>query len=487
MEDEIKRKEAKVTQLQKQVFDTIAEKERATRDEIAEIMDVSPQKITPPLTALTGAGIVRKDDADGAFLIGTGVEEEDGKIYLLITGEEEESFDDYTPEELASFYGIEGIDHLKKKALKSALKSVPGVGNKAVECIEHVFEADQDVRSEPTELMRALEDCGIKKALLGRIVREVFLVEKLYGDYVKSGEVVIDTRRWSPKRGSHTFIRGDTERRGAKRRVKYGDEGDYDDYPDPEPVRGRSSSSGREQTPLWAENLIDRIERVENKSRYQGRESYQPGNLHRDKPHITEEPLLVKGKPIPDPNDPGKYLMRRVIHDDEGESGTRTKSRFSDEESGEIKSKQFEKMEKQMDEQREEIAALQNILREHETDNKIAGAVAPLIDKIQTLESRRTPSSSTGMPLSDSQFKSQLERDTIEMVTDVAERNVERMIGPLLEGQTALQKFQLLQQVVMMEKMDKVPSGTYLKHLNPQTEEISPDRVKNTLDRLKGK
>lgn len=465
----MKRKEVKMTELQKRIYDIIAEREGVTKEEVAEALDAKTREVTPPIYALVRDGVVAKDDATNTFSVAPGVEEEGGKIYIISKEEEEANFDDYTPEELVSYYGKEGIDHLKRKALFSALEKIPGVGAKAKECSLHFFDADVDVRSEPTMLLKALEDCGAKKALLGRIVREVFLVEKLYGSYLKEGDdIVIDQRRRSGERGTHTFLRDDYRGHGR----------DAVGYREPE-----GYGHGDERSPRWFDDLKEKLGR----SRFAETSSAAP------KPIAMIEPVLdAKGKPVEDPNNPGHYLEKKLVYSDDGDDyggatrSSRRQSRFG-EDDDEYRGRSRGKIEKDnsIEALRDEVAKLKDLLHEHETDKKIVDAVSPLMEKINALESRR--GSSTGTPLTDTQFKAQAERDTIELIAETAERNVERMLSPIIEGQGALQKFQMLQQVIMMEKTEGVPSGTYLKYLSPVTEDISEVRVQDTLKKLRGK
>lgn len=471
----MKRKEVKMTDLQKRIYGVIAEKDGITREDVAKLLDAKVREVTPPIYALIRDGVVAKDDASNTFSAAAGVEEEGENIYIVSKEEEEPDFGDYTPEELVTFYGSEGIDYLKRKALVDALKAVPGVGAKSEVCILHIFDADLDVRVEPTELMKALEDCGIKKALLGRIVREVFLVEKLYGSYLKEGsDIVIDQRRRRVNREGRTFIRDTGYERERERGHRlndpnYGDDLDYRD-------RERDVD---ERPPRWYSELKERLGEAK------GRTSAAP------KPYATVEPVLDKhGKPVEDPNNPGHYLEKRVIYSDDGDDDVRSRSRrFQsrfDEGDDTGARGVVTKTDKEIEALRDEVAKLRDLLQEHETDKKIDSAVGPLMDKIHALESRKS-GSSTGAPLSDTQFKAQSERETIELITETAERNVERMLSPIVEAQGALQKFQMLQQVIMMEKLERVPSGTYLKYLSPVPEDISKDRVQDTLKKLRGK
>ena len=143
------------------------------------------------------------------------------------------------------------------------------------------------------------------------------------------------------------------------------------------------------------------------------------------------------------------------------------------------------KMEEETKALRNEVAGLKDLLHDHETNKKIGDAVKPLMDKIYALESRK--GSQTGTVLSDSQFETQTQRETVELIAETAERNLERILGPLVKGQADLQKYQLVQHVIMQEKMDNVPPGSYLKYLAPSTEEISDARVHDTLKKMRRK
>ena len=470
--------EVEMSEIQQRVFSTIKQhgEEGISKKDIATELGISIHKINTPIRALTNSGGI-VETKEGALTLAAGVEEKEGYEDRIIVSsqpkEKDDDFDSYTPEELVTFYQDEGMSYLKRKALASALKTVPGVGSKSEVCILHIFDADLDVREEPTELMQALEDCGVKKALLGRIVREVFLVEKLYGNYLKEGSnIVIDQRRRSVDREGRTFIR-DTgyEREGERGRRLNDHPGDFD-------YRNRERDVD-ERPPRWYSELRDRLDDAK------GRTPAAP------KPYAIVEPVLDKhGKPVEDPNNPGHYLEKRIIYSEDGGGddytgarSRRSQSRFGEEEEHAGRSRGKDK---DIEALRDEVAKLKDLLQEHETDKKIGDAVNPLMDKIHALESRKS-GSSTGAPLTDTQFKAQTERETIELITETAERNAERMLSPIIEAQSAVQKFQMLQQVIMMEKLEHVPSGTYLKYLSPATEEISKDRVQDTLKKLRGK
>lgn len=181
-------------EFQRDVFDCVNAAGKATKQDIAEELDDSVHRVNSTVMGLLNAGVLveTKTNTGVKISIRGGVKIGDGDtIFVPPRSDDNDTvWEDYTPEEMVALFGNEGMDELKRRALTEALANAPGVGKKSAEYALHLFEADEDIRRDPTHLLSALKDSGIKDAILNRIVREVFLVEKKYSEYNKQKSTV---------------------------------------------------------------------------------------------------------------------------------------------------------------------------------------------------------------------------------------------------------------------------------------------------------
>lgn len=274
-----------LTEAQTEIYEILSAVDSMSKKKLGAQLKKPIRSLSSPLKALVDRGVLVTDDY-GDYAIAAGVREEveDGYVSVPSVNDEpepvvplvatasaiddeqvEEQGDDlYSeywtqhPEELVTFYGDEGLDALKRHALTSAMHAAVGVGQKALEAALHWYDIDEDVRRDPTALMRALEDAGVKHNLVGRIARETFLPEKQYGSYLQSdSDPFIDRGRPAKRRRAPL--------RGRQARGGYTDD-EYDEYSDDEfnrspPARTRHQSrSHDDDMPWWAENLMRRMD-----------------------------------------------------------------------------------------------------------------------------------------------------------------------------------------------------------------------------------
>lgn len=483
--------DVELTELQTRIYEYILEHGQISKKKLATALDTQVRSLSSPLKALVGHGVLVTDEYDD-YSIAAGVREDFEEGYVSVPSpsnvpeptappkddseqvpeesadpDEENLYSDYWrvhPEELVTFYGEEGLDALKRNALTEAMKNAIGVGQKALNATLHWFDIDEEVRRDPPLLMQALEDAGVKHTLVGRIARETFLPEKQYSAYIPSPtETFIDRGR--PPRRNNPTPRG--------RRVR---EDAYDDFdPDDDGYMPRKQRSTRGQgrgddTPTWAQRLIQRLDAIDGGGQMRGYQS-------RDQPRTVIEPVLDEyGNPVPDPNNPDRWLERKVTYDGDVPQGV------SDHKNG-----REDSLREIVEEQSAAITKLRDALAEHETERKISTAITPLLDKISGLE-RRDPVAKAGM--SDAQFKLTTEKEIFQDMSASAENMISNVIEPVVEGLTDVQRMQSMREIIELERQDSVPPGTYLKYMSGGGgggEDITKARVGSTIDMIKGK
>ncbi|MCD6163471.1 MAG: hypothetical protein J7K40_13805 [candidate division Zixibacteria bacterium] len=472
--------DVELTEIQTSIYEVILEVGSISKKKLANKMGVQLRSISSPVKALIDRGVLVTDEY-GDLSIAAGVREEFEDGYVTVPSipstpeappsqtpseqddpvnetDDDNLYNEYWqqhPEELVTFHGEEGLDALKRAALESAMKNAVGVGQKALDAALHWYDIDDDVRRDPTALMRALEDAGVKHNLVGRIARETFLPAKQYGSYIQGDpDPYIHTVQPSPRRRS----------RVAAQRLDV-DEYDDDDYYEDRLSSVRKSRRREDDMPWWAQSLVQRIDAIDGSAYGRGRS---------EQPQVVIEPVLDEyGHPVPDPNNPGQYLERKVIYEQRG--------------GGVPESEMVSELKEQLAENNAAIAKMREALAEHETDRKISSAMDPLLQKIASLE-KGNPTAKTGM--TDEQFKLQTEKEIFQDVSTSIENTVSNVIEPVLAGVAEVQKMQSMREIIEMERSDNVAPGTYLKYMTGGDVDVDPitkDRIGNTIDMIKNK
>jgi len=475
--------DVELTELQTKLYDVIKEEDPVSKKTLAKKLDTQVRSISSPLKSMLDSGVIVADEY-GDFSIAAGVREETSDGCLSVpsvaispteafgeenlvaesAGEDDEDDDLFSeywrkhPEELVTYHQEEGLDALKKRALQSALENTPGVGQKALNSALHWFDIDEDVRMDPTTLMRALEDAGVKHTIVGRIARETFLPEKQYGGYIRAEtDIIIDRGRRSPRH--RTRIEG--------RRIKEPNRDEFYDERYEEPDRYRHAPSNDEEPPWWYHNLMSRIDTVTmDRDNPRGRESLQP--------QVVVEPILDShGNPIPNPDNPGQYLERKLVYDSPAPHA---------QPQDHYESERLEGVMAELDEYKSELVRLRETLAEHETERKINTALDPLLGKIAKLESTE-PTRKAG--LSDEQYKLQTEKEIFQDVTGSVEHTVTTILKPVMDGLNEMQRMTAMREMIQLEKSEGVEPGLYLKYMMQDGggggESISKERVGGTI------
>jgi hypothetical protein len=476
--------DVELTEIQTSIYEIILEVESISKKKLAAKMKTTLRTISSPIKALVDRGVLVMDEY-GDISIAAGVREEfeggEGGYVTVPTSPEppappqsaieddasveatgeDDLYSEYWqqhPEELVTFHGEEGMDALKRAALMSAMKSAVGVGQKALEAALHWYDIDDDVRRDPTALMRALEDAGVKHNLVGRIARETFLPEKQFGSYIQGEDVpYIHPGRPTPRRRAQS----------SGRRPEMDDDGfDDDEYHERPAASRRRSRSRDDEMPWWAQSLVQRLDAIDGGQQSRGQRSEQP--------QVVIEPVIDEyGNPVPDPHNPGQYLERKVIYEQPGSTAP---------ESGMVT-----ELKEQLAQNNAALAKMRESLAEHETDRKISSAMTPLLSKIDSLE-RSNPAQKTG--LTDQQFKMTTEKEMLQDVSNSVENTVSAVVEPVLAGVAEVQKMQSMREIINMERADKVAPGTYLKYMaggEGGGDPITKTRIGNTIDMIKNK
>lgn len=475
--------DVELTELQTKLYDVLKDTEPISKKNLAKKLAMQIRSVSSPLKSMVDSGVLVTDEY-GDYSIGAGVREEDDNGYLSVPAvaltqpdafdedisdaqyeEEEEEEDDNLfseywqkhPEELVTFYQEEGLDALKRSALQSALNNTPGVGAKALNAALHWFDIDEDVRRDPTTLMRALEDAGVKHNIVGRVARETFLPEKQYGSYVRAETDVIIDRRRQPAR----------QRTRVESRRNSPDPDDYYDEPYREPDRRNRAPNNNDEAPWWYHEILSRLNTPER------REQPWQGS---PQPQVIVEPALdPQGNPIPDPDNPGHYLERKLVYDAPAQHAPQDP----------YESERLDQVMHTVESQSVELTKLRDVLAEHETEKKISSALDPLLSKIANLE-RTEPARKAG--LTDEQYKLQTEKEIVQDMTSSVENTISTIIKPVLEGLTEMQKATAMRDIIQLEKEDGVDHGTYLKYMLPGAraeEPISQERITGTIANIR--
>ena len=483
--------DVELTELQTRIYELVVDKESISKKKIATALDTQLRSVSSPIKALLDRGVLVEDEY-GEYSIAAGVREEVGNGYVQVPApppvedipddipapsssveyastaefveenEDEDLYSEYWkqhPEELVTFYGEEGLDALKRHALTEAMKNAVGVGQKALDAALHWYDIDEEVRRDPPTLMRALEDAGVKHNLVGRVARETFLPEKQYSQYIKSDSEPFIDRGRAPHRKAYTP-------RGRRSRKETYDEFD-DEFDDDRAPRTRQATRSRdEEMPWWAQSLVQRMDSLDGGN--------QMGRNQRggDQPQAVIEPVLDEyGNPIPDPNNPGQWLERKIIYESAAPgAGVRDPDMVA-----------------QLEEQKSELSKMRDVLESHETERKISSAISPLLDKITGLE-KRDPTIKAGM--SNEQFKMTTEKEIFQDISSSVENTVSSVIEPILEGIADMQKMQAMREIIDVERRDQVLPGTYLKYMAGDSGgggDITKERVGGTIDMIKAK
>jgi len=482
--------DVELTELQTRIYDLVKEKGTISKKNIAKHLDMQLRSVASPIKSMLDSGVLVEDEY-GEYTIAAGVREELEDGFLSVPsaaindqvddevtrspgntsvsddgayeGEDDEDdlYSEYWrrhPEELVTYYQEEGLDALKKHALQAALENTPGVGKKALNSALHWFDIDEDVRRDPTALMRALEDAGVKHTVVGRVVRETFLPEKQYSRYLRpETDIIIDRGR--PNTSPHRQTIPNMRQRYNDRGAMYGDEYEYTPH-----VRGAPRHHD-DEPPLWVRHIMSRLDAIEMR----GSPSRPPGG---GKANIVIEPVLDEnGNPVPDPNNPGQYLERKIVYEPDQ---TMVQPQTSD-----------PQHDAAVEEMRAELSRMRELLADHETEIKIKSAVDPLLNKISQLE-KNEPIRKAG--LTDEQYKMQTEKEIFQEISQSVEHTVSNVLEPVVQGVQEMQRMTALQNIIQLEKADGVEPGTYLKYMTGSSSnggEITRERVGGTIDRIK--
>ena len=501
-----------ITEKQIQAYNVVKshDGEPVSKKQIAKEQDVQVRQIAPTLRALIDAGILVLDEY-GEYLLAAGIkEEEDGSLTIPTPqatptttpsisdqGRADEPVDEsddpnseyYSlhPEELVTFYQEEGLDILKRRALQDALENTPGVGKKGLEAALHWFDIDEDMRRDPTALMRSLEDAGVPHKIVGRVAREAFLPEKKYARHLKPDtDIIIDRGRPGQGRRDIMINQQPYDGYGYPNQWQPG-QGPGQQQP-PLSHRNRFEPQGPPdmgggQPPWWYNQLMTRFDNMDNTSG-QGRRGK---NSEPEDSRIVIEPVLDKhGQPVEDPNNPGNYLVRKIVY--EGDSQAPVPVQGYPGQPG-PEPEHVKLMREQLNEQKEELKQFRKAFEDQETERKIYGAITeatnPLIQKINSLE--RQPPILTG-DMTDDRFKLVTEKEIFQDMTGSVKEVMTDVLEPVVQGVQEMQKMAGMREVIDMEKADGVPSGTYLKYMmgsNSSEESITKDRVSGTINRIK--
>lgn len=481
--------DVELTELQTKLYDVLKEGDSLSKKVLAKKLDTQIRSISSPLKSMIDSGVLVTDEYDD-YSIGAGVREDEDEGYLSVPSvalappevfdddtpafeleaedEDDDLFSEYWrkhPEELVTYYQEEGLDALKRSALQSALENTPGVGAKALSSALHWFDIDEDVRRDPTTLMRALEDAGVKHSIVGRVARETFLPEKRYSEYIRADtDVIIDRGRQSTRRQR---TRVESGRRREPDRDEFYEERYEDRYE--EPNRRNPAPRNSEEPPWWYHNLMSRLDP-------QTPERNEPHWHDRPQPQVVVEPALDRdGNPVPDPENPGHYLERKLVYDSPGQHATQDPH----------ESERLEQVMQTVDTQSAELAKLRDVLAEHETERKINTALDPLLAKISSLE-KTEPGRKAG--LSDEQYKLQTEKEIVQDMTSSIENTLSTVLTPVLEGLSEMQKATAMRDIIQLEKDDAADPGTYLKYMLPSghiEETITKERIGGTISDIR--
>jgi len=483
--------DVELTELQTRIYDLVKEKGTISKKNIAKHLDMQLRSVASPIKSMLDSGVLVEDEY-GEYTIAAGVREEledgflsvpsaaindqtddevtrspgnasvsDDGTYEDDDDDEDDLYSEYWrrhPEELVTYYQEEGLDALKKHALQAALENTPGVGKKALNSALHWFDIDEDVRRDPTALMRALEDAGVKHTVVGRVVRETFLPEKQYSRYLRpETDIIIDRGR--PNTSPHRHTIPTMRQRYSDRGAMYEDEYEYTPHV-------RSTTRHRDdEPPAWARHIMSRLDAIEMRgSPYSQRED--------TKANIVIEPVLDEnGNPVPDPNNPGRYLERKIVYEPDQTMVQPQPIAPQPDPS--------------VEEMRAELSRMRELLADHETEIKIKSAVDPLLNKISQLE-KNEPIRKAG--LTDEQYKMQTEKEIFQEISQSVEHTVSNVLEPIVQGVQEMQRMTALQNIIQLEKSDGVEPGTYIKYMTGSSNnggEITRERVGNTIDRIK--
>ena len=356
-------------EFQRDIFDCVNAAGKTTKQDVADELDTSVHKVNSTVMGLIRSGVLSENETKTGkkISIRDGVRINDDDVVLVPPLPEEEPWKDYTPEEMVALFGNDGMDELKRRALTDALANAPGVGKKAAEYALHLFEADEDIRRDPTHLLSALKDSGVKDTILNRIVREVFLVEKKYSEYNKQkSTVAIPGINSNPERERDLDIGFHAEDFDHRR-----------NYGRSEMIRDKryreagSSDRGMEDPPWWVDRLLN------NKSNDDPEKDKMAAEINDLKSALHEKDIKVA---ITDATTP---LMERIssLETRKADDGNLTDAQYKARTEKEI----FEDLSGTM-------------------ENAMRNAVKPIIEaqevqvKLQTLNSIRSMEKADGVP-----------------------------------------------------------------------------------------
>ena len=501
-----------LTEPQIQVYNAVKSHgdEPISKKQIAKELDAQVRQISPATKALESAGIFVLDEY-GEYLLAAGIKENgDGTLSIPTPsaaptttpsisgqGKEDEPLDESDnpnseyfslhPEELVTYYQEEGMDILKRNALEQALLHTAGVGKKGLETVLHWYDIDVDVRRDPTMLMRSLEDAGVKHNIVGRIARETFLPEKQFGRYLKpESDVIIDRGRPAQGRRDIMINQQPYDGYGYPNQNQWPPGQGQGQQQPPLSHRNKYEMQGPPdmaggQPPWWYNQIMTRLDNLDNT---QGQGQGRGRNSEPEDSRVVIEPVLDEhGQPVEDPNNPGNYLVRKIIH--EGGRQVTPAQGYP----GQPEPEHVKLMREQLNEQKEELKTFRKVFEDQETERKIYGAIteatAPLVQKINSLE--KQPVVMAG-DMTDERYKLVTEKEIFQDMTGSVKEIMTDVLEPVVMGVQEMQKMAGMREVIDMEKSDGVPSGTYLKYMmsgNTPEEPITKDRISGTINKIK--
>jgi hypothetical protein len=90
-----------------------------------------------------------------------------------------------TPTEYVAYYGVEGLDELKRSRLNELLVAAPGIGRKTITWVNKQWQLDPAIRRDPNLLLNVLTGCGIKQEVAYRICAVLQALEDEFSDVLR--------------------------------------------------------------------------------------------------------------------------------------------------------------------------------------------------------------------------------------------------------------------------------------------------------------
>jgi len=92
-----------------------------------------------------------------------------------------------TPTEYVAYYGVEGLDELKRQRLIELLNSAPSIGKRTIVWVNKQWQLDPSVRRDLNQLLNVLTGCGVKSDIAYRICNVLQSMDEEYGNLLRRG------------------------------------------------------------------------------------------------------------------------------------------------------------------------------------------------------------------------------------------------------------------------------------------------------------